>query len=138
MAKRMQEQNEEERIVAKSKSTAINLSSHVPTKSLIREKSDCVEKSRDTHSYGENPKAGREEIQNPTQRRVLKRDCKMHTLAGSMDTATGKPVATKEESRSVDPSESETGSEEDVTGKPVAQKKKTATRQPHASSKIRL
>ena len=36
-----------------------------------------------------------------------------------MDTATGKPVATKEESRDVDLSESETGSDEDVTGKPV-------------------
>ena len=38
-----------------------------------------------------------------------------------MDTATGKPVATKGESGDVDLSES--GSEEDVTGKPVAKKK---------------
>ena len=37
-----------------------------------------------------------------------------------MDTATGKLVATKEESDDVDLSESETGSEEDVSGKPVA------------------
>ena len=37
-----------------------------------------------------------------------------------MDTATVKPVATKEESGDVDLSESETGSEEDVTEKPVA------------------
>ena len=36
MAKRMEEQKEEERIVAKSKSTAINLSSHVPTSSFSR------------------------------------------------------------------------------------------------------
>ena len=42
-----------------------------------------------------------------------------------MDTATGKPVATEEESGDVGLSESETGSEEDVTGKPVAYK--TAT-----------
>ena len=49
----------------------------------IRKKSECIPKSSDTHGYGENLKAGWEEIQNPTQRRVLKRDCKkMHTLAG--------------------------------------------------------
>ena len=41
-------------------------------------------------------------------------------LGGSMDTATGKPVATKEESGDVDLSESQNGSEEDVTGKKVA------------------
>ena len=39
-------------------------------KFLIREKSDCIPNSGDTHSYGESLKAGREEIQNPTQRRV--------------------------------------------------------------------
>ena len=50
-----------------------------------------------------------------------------------MDTATGKPVATKEESGDVDLSESETESEEDVTGKPVACK--TATGKLYASSK---
>ena len=49
-----------------------------------------------------------------------------------MDTATEKPVATKEESGNVDLSESETWSE-DVTGKPVAYK--TATEKPYASSK---
>ena len=52
-----------------------------------------------------------------------------------MDTATGKPVATKEESGDVDVSESETGSlrEEEVTGRPVACK--TAKEKPYASSK---
>ena len=43
-------------------------------------------------------------------------------VGGLMDTATGKPVATKEESGDVNLSESETGSEEDVTGRPFAQK----------------
>ena len=43
-------------------------------------------------------------------------------LEGLMDIATGKLVATKEESGDVDLSETETGSEEDVTGKPVAYK----------------
>ena len=50
-----------------------------------------------------------------------------------MDTATGKLVATKQESGDVDFSESETGSEEDVTGRPFAYK--TATEKPYASSK---
>ena len=53
-----------------------------------------------------------------------------------METATGKLVATKEESGDVDFSESETGSlheEEEVTGRPVAWK--TAKGKPNASSK---
>ena len=52
-----------------------------------------------------------------------------------MDTATGKPVATKEESGDVDPSESETGSphEEEVTGRPVAHE--PAMEKTYASSK---
>ena len=50
-----------------------------------------------------------------------------------MDTATEKPVATKEESGDVDLSESETESEEEVTGRPVAYE--TATEKRYASSK---
>ena len=52
-----------------------------------------------------------------------------------MDTATGKPVATKEESGTVDLSESETRSfhVEEVTGRPVAYK--TGAGEPCASSK---
>ena len=49
-------------------------------------------------------------------------------LGGLMDTATEKPVATKQESGDVDLSESGTGSEEDVTGRRVAHK--TATGKP--------
>ena len=79
-----------------------------------------------------NMKARWEEIRNPTQRRVLKRDCKMRTLAGWWMTATEKPVATKEESGDVDLSESETGSEEEaVTERPIACRK--ATVKPYAS-----
>ena len=48
-AKRMQEQKEEDRIVAKSKPTAI-LTSNCLDKFLIREPSDCVEKPSDTQS----------------------------------------------------------------------------------------
>ena len=61
MAKGMQG---EERSVAKSKSTATNLSSHVPTSS-----------SSKVWGYSQlrrNLRRGREEIRNPTQRRVLK------------------------------------------------------------------
>ena len=59
MAKRMQAQKGEERSVAKSKSTALNLSSHVPTSSSSAKKSDCVPKVRgDIHSYGETRKQG--------------------------------------------------------------------------------
>ena len=56
-------------------------------------------------------------------------------LGGLMDTATVKPVATKEESVDVDLSESETWSlhEEEVTERPVAYT--TATGKPNASSK---
>ena len=53
MAKRMQEQKGEKIIVAKSKSTATNLSSQCSDKFLIREKSECIQKFGDTHSYGE-------------------------------------------------------------------------------------
>ena len=49
MAKRMQEQKEEDRIVAKSKPTAMNLASTLD-KFLIREPFDCVEKLGDTQS----------------------------------------------------------------------------------------
>ena len=54
MAKRMQEQKGEERSVATSKSAAMNLPSHVRASSfLIRKKSDCIQRSGDTQSYGE-------------------------------------------------------------------------------------
>ena len=62
-----------------------------------------------------NRRAGWQDIQNPTQRRVLKRDCKMHTLAFWWRQPRGKPVATKEESG-------------DVTGTRVAFKKATEKR----------
>ena len=52
-----------------------------------------------------------------------------------MDTATVRPVATKEESGDVELSESETWSFQDeaVTERPIAYQ--TATEKPHASSK---
>ena len=46
MAKRMQEQSEENRIVAKSRPTAMNLTSFCCYKFFICEQSDCVETPR--------------------------------------------------------------------------------------------
>ena len=57
MAKRMQEQKGEERSVAKSKSTATSLSSHVPTSSSsAKSPIASKKKSGDTHSCGETRK----------------------------------------------------------------------------------
>ena len=82
MAKRMQAQEGEEKSVPKSKFTAMNLSTHVPTSSSSA-KSPIASKSPGILIATEKPESRmRREIQNPTQRRVLKRDCKMHTLAG--------------------------------------------------------
>ena len=118
MAKRMQEQKGEERIVAKSQSTAMKLSSHKSPGILIA--------------------TGRHQNR---MRRISKSDAASSSqvpledahLGVLMDTATGKPVATKEES--VDFSESETWrfQEEAVTVRLVAYK--TVTEKPVASSK---
>ena len=132
MAKRMQEQKGEERSVAKSKSTAMNLSSHVPTSSSSA-KSPIASKSPGIFIDTEKPESrirrnSKSDAASSSQARMLDA-----YFGGLMDTATVKPVATKEESGYVDPSESGTVSEEDVTGKPVPHE--TATGKPYASSK---
>ena len=81
MTKRMQEQKGEERSVAKSKSTATNFSSHVPTSSSSG-KSPIASKSPEILNAAGKPESRMRKNQNPTQRRVLKRGCNMHTLAG--------------------------------------------------------
>ena len=53
MAKRMQEQKGKERIVAKSKPTAMNLSSVVPTSSSSATSPIASKRPEDTHSFGE-------------------------------------------------------------------------------------
>ena len=73
MAKRIQEQKEEDRIMAKSKPMAMNLTSTVSTssssaKSPIASNSPGILKA----SAGKPDGSNNEEIQNPTQRRVLK------------------------------------------------------------------
>ena len=83
-------------------------------------------------------RAGREEIRNPTQRRVPKCGCKMHTLAGRWTQERGKLVATKDVSGDVDLSESETWSfqEEAVTAKPYASSKSDCHGGPNAERKV--
>ena len=67
MAKRMREQKEEDKIVAKSTPMAMNLTSTVSTSSS----SVNHPRGYSKHLQG-NLTRGQEEIQNPTQRRVLK------------------------------------------------------------------
>ena len=130
MAKRMQEQRVEERSAAKSKSAAMNLSSHVPTSSSSP-KSPIASQSPGiliAQVKPESKMGGNSESDAASQARL-----KDAYLGGLMETPTVKLVATKEESWDVDLSESETGSEEDVTGKPAAYK--TAAGKPYAPSK---
>ena len=110
MAKRMQEQKGEEGSVAKLKSTTMNLSSHVPTSSSSA-KSPIASKSPGILIATGKPES--------RMRRNSKSDAASSSqvrlqdayLGGLMDTATGKLVATKDESGDVDLSESETGRE---------------------------
>ena len=119
MTKRMQQQEGEERSVAKSKCTAMNLSAYVPTSSSSAT-SLIASKSRETliaTGKLESRMRGNSESDAASSSQARLKDAH---LGGLMDKATVKTVATKEESGDVDLSESETESEEDVTGKPVA------------------
>ena len=120
MAKSMQEQKEEGRIVVISKLTAMNLSSHVPTSSSSA-KSPIASKSlgipiATVKLESRMRRNSKSDAASSSQARL--QDA---YLGGLMDTATEKLVATKEESGDVDLSESETGSlhKEEVTGRPV-------------------
>ena len=113
----------EERSVGKSKSTAMNLSSHVPTSSSSAKKVRLRPKVPGILTAQGKPESrmrGNSESDAASSSQAPLKDA---YLGGLMDTATGKPVATEEESGDVYLSESGTGSEEDVTGKPVAYKK---------------
>ena len=134
MAKRMQEQKGEDISVAKSKSTATNLSSHVPTSSSS-EKIPIASKSPAVLIATEKPesrmrRSAKSEAASSSQ--VKLQDA---YLGGLMEKATEKLVGTREESSVLDVSGSETWSfhEEEVTGRPVAYK--TVTGKPGASSK---
>ena len=133
MAKRMQAQKGKGRIVAKSKSTAMNLSSHVPASSSSAKSpissSDPGKRTATSKPESRMRRNSKSDVASSSQVR-LQDAC----LGGLMDIATGKLVAT-EESSDVDHSESGTWSfqEEAVTVRPVACK--TATGKPNASSK---
>ena len=64
MSNRMQEQKEEERSVAKSKSTAMNVSSDVPTISSSAKSPIASMRSGDTQSYGETRKQDEKNFKN--------------------------------------------------------------------------
>ena len=110
----------------------MNLSSHVPTSSLSA-KSPIASDSPGilmAHGKPESRMRGNSESDAASSSQAPLKDA---YLGGLMDRATGKPVATEEESGDVDLSEPGIGSEEDVIGKPAAYKK--ASVKPHASSK---
>ena len=111
------------------KSTATHLSSHVPRCSSSS-KSPIASKSPGILIATGKPEGrlrGNSESDAASSSQARLNDA---YLGGLMNTATGKPVATREESGDVDLSESETGSEEDVTRKLVAEK--TAAEKHHA------
>ena len=115
--------------MAKSKSTATNLSSHVLTSSSSA-KSPIASKSPGILIAAGKPESktrrnSKSDAASSSQARL--KDAYFGEL---MDTATRKPVATKEESGDADLPESENRSlhEEEVTGRPVAHK--TAAEKP--------
>ena len=90
----MQEQKGEERSVAKSKSTATNLSSHVPTCSSSA-KSPIASNSPGILTASGKPESrmrGKSESDAASSSQARLKDA---YLGGLMETATGKPVATK-------------------------------------------
>ena len=133
MAKRMLEQNGEERKVAKSKSTAMNLSSHVPTSSSSATSPIA---SKSPGIFTATGKLVSRMRGNSESDAALSSQARLKGayLGGLMDKPTGKPVATKEEPGDVELSGSETWSQEEaVTVRPRAYK--TAMGTPYASSK---
>ena len=97
MAKSVQEQQGEERSVAKSKSTATNLSPHVPTSSSSA-KSPIASKSPGILIAQGKPQSmmrGNSESDAASSSQARLKDAH---LGGLMDTDTGKLVATKEDS----------------------------------------
>ena len=120
MAKRMQEQKGEERIVTKSKTAAVNMSSHFPASSSSA-KSPIASKSPGTlTAWGkpENRMKRNSKSDAASSSQVRLQDA---YLGGLMDTATEKPVATEEESRDMELSN--VLSKSDHSGSPKAEEK---------------
>ena len=122
MAKRMQDQKEEERVVSKSRPALMNLSSHVPTSSSSAESPIAFTSPGILIAMGKPESRMRRNSKSDaaSSSQVRLQDAYLGGLL--MDTATGNPVATEEESGDMDISEHETWScqEEAVTGRRVA------------------
>ena len=116
--KRMQEQKGEERSVAKPKTAATNLSSHVPTSSSSAKNPIAAKSPGILTATGKPDSSMRRNSKSDAASSSQVRLQDAH-LGGLMDTATGKLVATMEESGDVDLSESETCSFP-VTERPIA------------------
>ena len=129
----MQEQTEEENNCGKIKTCSNELVFHCSGKFLIREKSDYILRSGETHSLLENRQAGRDEIRDLTKpnSQVKLKDV---YFGGLMDHSAEKPFATevKQVLREFSESESWSVHEDEVTGKLVAYKK--GAEKPAASS----
>ena len=123
MAKRIQEQKGE-RIAAKSKSTAVNLSSTVPASSSSAKDPDASRGPGKRIASGKSESRVRRNSR-PDEAPSSQVKLKDVYLGGLMDDSAGKPVATEENQVLWEFSESESCSvhEDEVTGKPVAQTK---------------
>ena len=125
MAKRMQDQKEDERIVAKSRLTAINLSSTVPASSSSA-KGDLITSSDPVKlKAAEKPASRTRRKSRPDEAPSSHVKLKDVYLGGLVDDSAGKLVAKEENQVLCELSESESWSvhEDEVTGEPVAYKK---------------
>ena len=124
MAKRVQEQKEEERIVAESRPTAMNLSSTVPASSSSAKNPITSSDPEKLMTPGKLASRTRRnsKLDEASSSQVQLKDL---YLGGLMDETAVKPVATEENKVLWEFSESESWSihEDEVTGKPVAYKK---------------
>ena len=121
MAKLVQEQKEEERIVTKSKSTAVNLSSTDPASSSSAQDPDASRAPGKLIASGKSESRVRRNSR-PHEAPSSQVKLKDVYLGGLMDDSAEKLVATEESQVLWEFSESESCSvhEDEVTGKPVA------------------
>ena len=131
MAKRVQEQKEEERIVAKSRPTAMNLSSTVPASSSSA-KDPIASKSPEKLIASGKPESRVRRNSKPDAASSSQVELQDAHLGGLMENFAGKPVAKNQVLWEFFDSESWSNHDDEVTAKPVTHK--TATGKPVASS----
>ena len=121
MAKRMQEQKDEERIVAKSRPSAMNLSSTVPASSSSAKNLIASSDPGILRASGK-PESRVRRNSEPDAASSSQRELKDAYFGGLMDDSAEKPVATDKSHKSLEFSESESWSnhEKEVTVKLVA------------------